>query len=340
MELGHIYKDNSGFIRLEGDDIIDGVIDIRSASFMLNGTQEVLQYFLKKENSEYAKCNDLNFPIKTREGSWEILIPFLGKVSITPEMGLACAVGLGTALVVQPVSAGLSEYAKTIGKAKAVKSLLNKDNKASFADAFKKLEIVIKIAQHLGTITNKRILSLKLNKDGKTAILTNVSGNIMSVTMDEIRVFQECPDKLLRKLGTVVTDYRTLHIGYKISNTIHEVSIDSESKDIFTPSEEADEPILPELQDGQHVRLVGVVTRGNQQTNTIGFKYKEHVITCEPNGGLITSHISAHYRTCEISGRIIRTSKAEFALGRRDRPKIIFDNLVVINEDKQQVSLL
>lgn len=336
----HIYSDNSGFIRLEGDDIIDGTIDIRSASFMLNGTQEVLQYFLKKENSEYAQCNNLNFPIKTREGSWEVLIPFLGTVSITPEMGLACAVGLGTALLVQPVSAGLSEYAKTIGKTKAVKGLLSKDNKTSFADAFKKLEIVIKIAQHLGTITNKRMLSLKLNKDGKTAILTNISGNVMSVTMDEIRVFQECPDKLLRKLGTVVTDYRTLHIGYKLNNTIHEVFIDSESKDIFTPSEEAEVPILPELQDGQNVKLAGVVTRGNQQTNTIGFKYKEHVITCEPNGGLITSYLSAHYRTCEISGRIIRTSKAEVVIGRRDRPKIIFDNLVVIRDDKQQVSLL
>lgn len=340
MELSHNYINDSGFIRLEGDDIIDGTIDISSASSMLDGSREVIQYFLKKENSDYAQCSNLNFPIKTREGSWEILIPFLGTVSITPEMGLACAVGLGTALVVQPVSAGLSEYAKTIGKAKAAKNLSNKDSRTSFVDAFKKLETVIKIAQHLGTITNKRTLPLKLNKDGKTAILTSASGNVMSVTMDEIKVFQECPDRLLRKLGTVVTDYRTLHIGYKINNTIHEVSIDSESKDIFTPSEDVEAPILPELQDGQHVSLEGVVTRGNQQTNTIGFKYKEHVITCEPNGGLITSYINAHYKTCEISGRVVRTTKVDVSNGRRDRPKIVFDNLVVANSKQQQVSLL
>lgn len=336
----HSYDDNNGFIRLEGDDIINGVIDINSATAMLSGTQETIQYFLKKENSDYAQYRNLNFPVKTREGSWEIVVPFLGTISITPEMALGCAVGLGASLVVRPLEAGLSEYAKTIGKAKAAKRLAAKDDKASFEDAFKKLESVIKIAQHLGTITNKRTLDIKLNKDSKTALLTNANGNIMSITMDEVRIFQECPDKLLRRLCTVITDYRTLHIGYKINDTIYEVSIDRESKEIFTPDEDAEIPVLPELQNGQYVKLTGFVTRGNQQTNTIGFKYDEHIITSEPNNKLITSYINAHYKTCEISGYIVRTTLADITNGKRDRPKIIFDDLVPVETVTSQTSLL
>lgn len=199
---------------------------------------------------------------------------------------------------------------------------------------------MIKIAQHLGTITNKRTLDLKLSKDGRTALLTNANGNIRSITMDELKNFQECPDKLLRRLGTVVTDYRTLHIGHKINDTIYEVYIDRESKDIFTPDEDSEMPILPELQDGQRVKLIGVVTRGNQQTNTIGFKYNEHVITSSPNNKLITSYIDAHYKICEITGYIVRSTPADIANGKRDRPRIIFEDLIPVETINSQISLL
>ena len=101
------YDDDTGFIRLEGDDIIDGAIDINSATAMLSGTQETLQYFLKKENSDYAQYESLNFPVKTREGCWAIIVPFLGTISITSDMVFAGAIGLVSALAVQPLSAGL-----------------------------------------------------------------------------------------------------------------------------------------------------------------------------------------------------------------------------------------
>lgn len=72
----HSYGNDMGFIRIDGDDIIDGVIDITSVSSAVNGAREVLTYFLKNEDSELAKEKEFNFPIKTREGCRELLVPF------------------------------------------------------------------------------------------------------------------------------------------------------------------------------------------------------------------------------------------------------------------------
>lgn len=335
----HTYKNDTGFIRLEGEDIVDGIVDISSATRMLSGTQEALGYFLKKENSDFAQYGSINFPVQTRKGSWEIVVPFIG--TITPETAVPTIIAgaVGT-LIVQPVAAGLVEYAKTIGSSTAARRMEQKSNQDSFRHAFELIGSVIKIAIHLGIVSNKHDLNIKLHSDNKTASLINNRNESIEVTLDEIRAFQECPDKLLRKLGTVVTDYRTLHFGYKVGGVIHEVLIDRDSKEIFTPDEDAEAPVLPELLDGQHIRLIGAVTRGNQQTNTIGFKYNGHVITSEPNKKLITSYIDAHYKTCEIIGTIVRTSKVEVLNGKRDRPKIIFEDLRPVKSESNQISLL
>lgn len=322
----HTYNNDTGFIRLDGEDIVSGEIDIHSAITTLEGTKSVLDYLLKKEDSSLAKYKNINYPVKTREGSWEVLIPFGG-----------IAVTAATMLVIRPVSAGLTEYAKEIGKSKAVKGIDNKTNKESFEKAFENLLIIIKIAQHLGVVDNKRNLNVRIQ--GKAALLLNEQGNVLSTTMEEIKLYQECPDKQLLKLASVVTDYRTVSVGFKRNDQVHEVVIDRETKEIFCPDEEAQLPILPELQHGEHVKLKGYVSRGNQITNTIGFKYSDHVITCEPSEALITDYINAHYKQCELTGTVVRTSKAEVVNGKRDRPKIIFDELVVIGNAPQQVSM-
>jgi hypothetical protein len=322
----HTYQNDTGFIRIDGDDIIDGEIDIQTALNALNGTSSTLSYLLKKEDSDIANAKDINYPIKTREGCWEVLIPF-------------GSIALG-ALVLRPLSAGLTEYAKGIGKGVSAKQLGAKDNKKSFESAFEKLLIIIKIAQHLGVIDNKRDLKVAFSGKNNKALLTNQEGQVLSTTLDEIKLFQECPDKLLLQLASVVTDYRTLSIGYRRNDQTNEVVIDRESKEVFCPEDEIQEPILPELKDGDYVSLEGFVTRGNQVTNTLGFRYEGHVLTCEPVDALITGYIQAHYKNCLLKGRVARTSKAEVFYGKRDRPKIFFDSLEVIEKPSSQTSLL
>ena len=317
MGKNHQYSENSGFIRLDGENIIDGQIDINSARLAIEGTQEVFEYFLKREDSQLQKADTVNFSIITRQGCWEILIPFGTYVA-----------GLATTAL----ATGINSYAKKYGDKLAELHLESKSKKNAFADAFSKLDSIIKIAQHLGVVDKKETLNTKIiNHTTKTILLTNNQGNVMSTNLDEINCYLDCPDRLLRKLASVVTDYRTLSIGFISKGKTIERVIDIDSKEVFSPEDELQEPILPELNDGEYVKIEGYVSRGNQITNTIGFKYKEHVITCEPINNLITHYLNSHYRTCEISGRVIRTSKAEVLLGKRDRPKIMFDNLIVID---------
>jgi|GEM_PF-4945212 len=334
--MSHEYSNDTAFIRVEGEDIVEGQIDIQTALAMLNGTQTVIDYFLKKEDSSLVKLKNINYPIKTQEGSWEVLLQY--GVEFVAQHGGTIIASAGTMLLAKPLSAGITEYAKEKGKGLASRHLERKHDKELFEKAFEKLLSIIKIAQHLGVVENRRVLNTKVINADKI-LLVNEKGNVLSTNLDEINSFQECPDKLLKSLASVVTDYRTLSIGYKKDDRIFEVAIDRDSREIFCPDEELQAPILPTLQDGEYVSIVGMVCRGNQITNTIGFQYEGHVITCEPNDKLITAYINAHYKKCEIIGKVIRTSAAEVALGKRDRPKIIFDELKVIMQSTSQASL-
>lgn len=333
-KLTHSYQDNVGFIRVDGGDIVDGQIDIHTAKTLLQGTQEALDYFLRREDSDLAKEKELNYPISTRDGCWEILVPFADTL-VT--LGIAGVGALGSA-----VGTGVHSYAKTTGDLVAKRHFADKDRKEVFEAAFRKLEAVIRIAQHLGTVDHKKPLNVTLEGGlSKKALLTNDQGNVMSVSTDELDTFKACPEKLLRSLGSVVTDYRTVSIGYKpVASEIREAVIDIDTKEIFAPASEPHEVVLPELLHGQHVNLRGTVVRGNKITNTIGFQYGGHVITCEPNARPITGYLSAHYQICDLTGVVMRTPASDVMDGKRDRPKIIFDNLIVIAEGTKQPTLL
>lgn len=312
------YKDGEAFVKIDDDHLAPGEVDLGAARLLLEGTQEAMNYLLKREDSSLAKKENIDYPIITREGSWEILIPF----------GTFVAGAVGGAFI-----KGLNSYASVVGAKIGEKQLAAKETREIFENAFKKLDIIIKIAQHLGVIDRKQPLNTRIvDYQSKKVLLINNEGNVLSTTLDEIQVYLECPQKLFRSLASVVTDHRTVTIGYMSQGTVIQSIIDRDTKEIFAPDEDQHEPILPELQDGQYVTLRGYVSRGNQITNTIGFKYKDHVITCEPTEKLITGYINAHYKMCDISGVITRTSKLEVEHGKTDRPKIKFDRLIVVPE--------
>ncbi len=323
----HAYENDTAFIRVDSDNIVGGLIDIQSAKSIIEGTQEVVSYFLQKEDSDLARAKDINYPIATREGCWEVIVPFGTFVA---------------GAVAGSFGKGLDAYATATGKRLGELQFEKKESREIFESAFKKLDVVVKISQHLGVVDRKAPLNIKIvDYDKKSTLLTNDQGNVMSTTMDEIEIYTACPPRLLHSLASVVTDYRTVSIGYVSGNVFQESVIDIDSKEVFAPEEEPYEPVLPELHNGEQVTLRGYVSRGNQITNTIGFKYKDHVITCYPYNKLITGYLNAHYRLCDITGVVQRTSPGEVALGKRDRPKIVFDSLVVVkDEGQQQQSLL
>lgn len=324
----HTYKNDTGFIRIDDDSIVNGVIDIDSVEKLVSGARETLTYFMKKEDSDLNAVKSLNFPIQTREGCWELLVPVF-----------TYAAGTATGALAK----GLNAYAVRYGTLRAEQRFDEKDTTQIYRDAFAKLQSVIKIAQHLDTVSNKKALNIKqVDMKKGTGLLINDKGNVLSVTMEEVSTFSSCPDRILRSIASVVTDRRTVSIGYHYGGKTHQEVIDIESKSIFAPDEDTGEAVLPDLHEGEYVELVGYVRRGNQRTNTIGFEYEGHILTCEPNKRLITGFINQHYKKCKISGVVQRTTQAEVANGKSDRPRIFFDDLIIIEEPRmiEQTELL
>jgi len=79
---------------------------------------------------------------------------------------------------------------------------------------------------------------------------------------------------------------------------------------------------------------VGIVTRGNERTNSIGFLYNEHVLTCYPRHGSIVRFKPHMFLRCRIVGEITRLND-ETGESDEPRPKIIFDDLILLQDENQ-----
>jgi hypothetical protein len=82
------------------------------------------------------------------------------------------------------------------------------------------------------------------------------------------------------------------------------------------------------------VSLDGLVTRGNGMSNSIGFLYQGHILTCTPQEGNIIKHKNRLFLPAKIIGTISRYNTKT----KKDddpRPKIIFNNLLPITPPNQ-----
>jgi hypothetical protein len=92
--------------------------------------------------------------------------------------------------------------------------------------------------------------------------------------------------------------------------------------------------LFPELKHGMNVVLDGEVTRGNETTNSIGFRYNDHILTAYPKTGSVVRYKSTLFLKAKIFGTISRVDE----LGKiaANRPKIIFDDIVSEKVESQQ----
>lgn len=111
------------------------------------------------------------------------------------------------------------------------------------------------------------------------------------------------------------------------------VKISIDNKYVFTKKQESDEIIFPELEHNMYIELKGHVTRGNGNTNTIGFEYLKHILTCLPSNGNIKTYKQLLFTNCIIKGHIDRLNE-QGELNEK-KPRIKFIDLVEI---KKQIS--
>lgn len=324
-----------GYLKYSGKSVEGGFLDTRKSAEALLGFDEILRFFLIEED---PKLKEINFeiPVRIRKGSWEVVIP-----EIIDKLFSSTVIG-ATALTI---------YASASAKKAAENGILNigatKDIKATFRFALKAIQWVIKIGSHIGTLTKKKFDNVKIRQIEKETIIDipNSQGDILSVPKKYFDIYTKCPEKIFSKNASIIEQERILEFGIYENGNEEKISITEKEKSIFFTKSEDEDVLFPELKHGQEVELKGSITRGNEKTNTIGFEYEGHILTCKPKNGNIAifknkiiSQLENHFfPPVKIIGIIDRTD--ENNLFKKPRPQVIFENIIPLEKPENEKSL-
>lgn len=324
-----------GYLKYSGKSVEDGFMDMRKSSEALLGFDEVLRFFLIKEDSS-LKNIDFEIPVRIRKGSWEMVIPEIIDKLLTPTGVITTALGT---------------YATITAKKAAEDGLLNtgtaKDIKATFRVALKSAQWVIKIGSHVGSLAIKEFKSGLIDQKTQEIEILNENKEALRVPKKYLDIYRECPTKLFSRSAGVIESERTLELGVFNGEGIEKVSISEKQKSIYYTEKEDSENdiILPELQHGQFVELEGEITRATESMNTIGFRYEDHTLICKPEKGNIAdfkqrviSKMDDHlFPKVKLIGVVDRTSeKGDF---KERKPGIIFSDIITLEKPENKQSL-
>lgn len=322
MEEKHL-----AYFKYSGKPVENGYFDIRKSITALEGIDETLRFFLIKKNEDLGEIQ-FEIPVKIRQGSWEALLPDgIGE-------WIQAAVGVGGTTYLTTV---LREMAKHDAKDKGLKD--------GFREIIKGLKWSIRIAKHIGAMGIRKFQNIKIKLiDGIHYVsVMNDKEEEMLVPKKYFDIYNILPEDAFEKLTKPVTDEIEFSIDLgdiearDNDDTSEPEVIGISHKAIFSNDEDQEETLFPELEHGHDVELEGHVTRGNQKTNTIGFQYSGHILTCTPASGNIKSFKDRLFNDCIIIGTVDRVDKQGKILEKK--PRIRFTDLINISnpekEDKQ-----
>ncbi|MEI6055870.1 MAG: hypothetical protein WCR55_07405 [Lentisphaerota bacterium] len=322
-----------GYLKYSGESVKDGLLDVRKAAEALLGFDEILRYFLLKEDPSLKEL-DFEIPVRIKKGSWDVLIPdIVDKIlSLQGISGLA-----------------LTTYAISAAKKAATEGFFEtgpvKDIKRIFRNTLRSIQWVIRIASHIGTLAKKKFDNVKFQGNNEEIGIPNEAGEYLYVPKKYFDLFIECPEKLFERNAKVIEKERVLEIGVYDGESIEKVSITEQEKFIFYTKSEDEDIVLPELKHSQYVNLEGEITRATESVNTIGFRYKEHTITCKPQSGsianfknkIVSQKEDHFFPNVKIIGIVDRTDKN--GAFKEKRPQIIFSDIVTMESEDETLSL-
>ncbi|WKB82940.1 hypothetical protein QYR09_07840 [Cellulophaga lytica] len=312
-------------IKYEGKLVEDGFLDARKSAEILIGIDEVIRFFLIQENKEISKL-DIEIPIRVEKGSWMAILP--------PDLSIGILTAIGTLAGAYGMTA-LHTVAKNDFKDVTSKDITKK--------IVKGIKWTIEIIKHLKKKKVKKFPDAKIElKEGIQMIgIPNENGELLFVPLEYLKLYTKVPEKLLDKLTKQIEEERELEIDfsekYKGDNddTGTPAKINYGQKSLFFEEKEEDDILFPELKHGMYVELEGHLSRGNEKTNTLGFEYEKHTLTCIPYEGNIKNEKQTLFTNCTIKGYIDRLAKDGTI--KEKRPLIRY--LEIENNDEEKPNL-
>lgn len=306
-------KDNYlAYFKFDGESVKDGYLDARKSAEALIGIDEVFRYFLYKKSPELTSI-EFELPVRTRKGSWETLIPE--------------NIGDWIQFVLY---SGTSIYSATALKKMAQNDVGDKGFKDIFKEIIKGVKWIIQIGKHLKTLKKKKFEKVEFKEQNGIQFIGiyNDNGEILYVPKNYLELFTEIPETIFSRLTKIISEQRELKIGFSENesndkdDTKNEVSISFGEKAIFNKEKVEEDTLFPELIHNQYVELQGHITRGNENSNTIGFAYNGHILTCYPISGNIVEDRIHFFGDCIIRGYVNRLDKSGAYIEKR--PKIAY----------------
>lgn len=311
--MDDVKESSIGYMKFSGDAVQDGVIAASAAGNALIGFDECLRYFCNKQSSTFSRL-EYEIPVKTTEGSWVAWL--LG--------------ALGTGAMIYGAS-----YLKKAGE----KMAENDFDQIGLRDVLRKsidaLRHLISVVKHTKGNVDWASADLSWQISEGSVGLTNEAGDVIYVPVEYFKWYLGLPRNLLKQLTGAVGSERTLTIGVREDSEYQTVSVSAGEKGYFGHEDDSveEEFLFPELEHGQFVRLEGRLTRGNENSNSVGLEYEGHVINCVPESGSIKRYKPALFLRCVVDGMVSRLFKQPFVAERR--PTIIFSNITPLETDDQ-----
>jgi hypothetical protein len=284
-------------------------MDARKSAQALLGFDESVRFFVGYQDRR-LKDIDYEMPVRIRQGSWEALIP------ATIGHWVMTAGGLGA-----------TAYAVKAAQKMADHDFHDVGLGVVFQKALRGMQWTVRIGKHLGDITVRTFYDVRWRRNNSEVGIIGPEGTYLYVPKEYLEMYIASSPNLLAKIAALVEEERTLAIGVlDESGGAHEEKLPNRFKRIFAPDLEGDEELLfPELEHGMPVALEGDVTRGNETSNTLGFKYRDHILTCHPVEGSIVRFKSALFRRGRIHGTITRLD--DFGRIAARKPRIEFTKI-------------
>lgn len=309
-----------GYLKYSGALVSDGLMDARKSAQALLGFDEAVRFFVGFQDPR-LKVIDYEMPVRIRQGSWEALIPQ------TIDHWVMTVGGLGVSAYVVGASHKIAENDfQNIGTADI------------FRKALRGMQWALRLGKHLGDASVRKFHDVRWRRDNTEVGVKGPDGGYLYVPRGYLKMYVASSPNFLAKIAGLVEKHRALSIGVSEPSGVHEEKLRSPFKHIFVQEDASDEEMLfPEFEHGMDVTLEGDVTRGNENSNTLGFKYRGHILTCHPVEGSIVRFKSALFRKGRIHGTITRLD--DFGRIAARRPRIEFRKIDSFEEYGETLDL-
>jgi hypothetical protein len=306
-----------GYVRYSGALVEDGLLDARKTAQALIGFDTAVRFFVGFQDPRLREVN-YELPVRIRKGSWEALIPNRIDAAIFTSLSVVGMV-----------------YLSTAAKKLATNDFKDMTTREVFRKALEGIQWMIRLGKHLGDAAIRTFKRVKFRKANQEVGIPNAEGVYLYIPKGFYDMYVAARPDLLVQLASLVERERKLSIGVYRGSRKEEEVLTIDSKYVFAP--ERDDPaevLFPELRHGETVVLDGALTRGNRETNSVGFKYHDHILNCVPSEGSIVRYKKFLFGPARIYGTVSRLD--DFGRIGANRPTIEISRIEVLKRKESQ----